>query len=315
MDIDGTLTSPPVPIPDLDGDQIPEILAPIHSPPQHALHLLPGSLSGRSSLTSPPPSPPSPALSTLTSPTPLLPSPPGDYDGDGTIEIALHNEATNTLWLLESLPLSGTPPHDSLTPDATLSLAAARPATAADLDGDGATDLIALSDAQAHIALGGAVDGIDLSLDGERLALAATHAAAADLDGDGTDDLVLGVPEGTSGRALAFTGGAPSAWRAEAPSLAVLDAVGPVAAGDLDGDGFADVIADTSGGGIVAVRGASALGGTIASGGVDLFLSTPRVDFGATLAAGDLDGDGLDDVIARSGPAGGSRVHWIRGSP
>lgn len=165
---------------------------------------------------------------------------------------------------------------------------------------------------------------IDGALAGDRLG---TSSATGDLNGDGYDDVLAGAPPaGNNGRAgsgsvFAFAGAASlptgtvdattAAFRVDGASAG--DAIGTsLATGDLDGDGFSELLvgalqAPTGRAGAGSV---SALSGNsiLPTGSVDLrdgSAAALRVDgasagdgFGATIAAGDFNGDGFDDLFA-----------------
>ena len=83
-----------------------------------------------------------------------------------------------------------------------------------------------------------------------------------------------------------------------------------VAAGDVDGDGRADIITGAGAGGGPHVRiwsGADfhEIGG--------FFAYHPAFPGGVTVAAGDVDGDGRADIITGAGPGGGPHVRVWNG--
>lgn len=84
-----------------------------------------------------------------------------------------------------------------------------------------------------------------------------------------------------------------------------------VAVGDVNGDGFADVItgAGASGGPHVKVFD-GLTGATIYS----FFAYDPAFRGGVTVAAGDIDGDGRADIITGAGPGGGPHVEVFSGA-
>jgi alpha-tubulin suppressor-like RCC1 family protein len=128
---------------------------------------------------------------------------------------------------------------------------------------------------------------------------------AGDVNADGYDDVVVGAPEyddglSARGRAYLYLGSA-AGLSATADWTAVSDLYwsrfgGPVAsAGDVDGDGYDDVVVGSDEGATVYLGSAAGLSSTAAW--------TAQPDqigayFGASVAsAGDVNGDGYDDVV------------------
>ncbi|HEV8323596.1 MAG TPA: thrombospondin type 3 repeat-containing protein, partial [Myxococcota bacterium] len=138
--------------------------------------------------------------------------------------------------------------------------------------------------------------------------------AVADVNGDGFDDLVVGAPNwgGVSGEGRAYVYRGTSSGLESAPSWSVdpTDEAGAefgfaVAAGDMNGDGWAEVLVgarDWGLGGVSAegrVYGyAGGPGGPAALPSWTLDASDQSgADFGAALALGDVNGDGFDDLV------------------
>jgi hypothetical protein len=132
-----------------------------------------------------------------------------------------------------------------------------------------------------------------------------------DYNGDGYADVVVGT--GAASPLAVFLGGAPPDTRADLqiPVDAQSVDVRVAAAGDVNGDGFADLaIGEPDLGKVLLVFGAATLHGT-----ADVTLTgSPDDQFGQAVAgAGDVDGDGFADVIVGAPGAKPAAAHLFRG--
>jgi hypothetical protein len=136
------------------------------------------------------------------------------------------------------------------------------------------------------------------------------NVACGDIDGDGVPELITGLGAGPDNETRVRAFDARTLTR-KADFLAY-DAGSRygvrVAAGDVDGDGKAEIITGPGpspvSGGLVRVFSADGtLRGQVEAFPVDPIYGDVAVPFGATVAAGDLDGDGKAEILASPGPA------------
>jgi autotransporter-associated beta strand protein/predicted outer membrane repeat protein len=137
------------------------------------------------------------------------------------------------------------------------------------------------------------------------------RTASADLTGDGVPDLIVGTGIGTLAQVQVIDGKTNTVAFSINPFPDFTQGVF-VAAGDLDGDGKADLIISPDEGGGPRVR--------IFAGGsftqlADFFgIDDPNFRGGARVAAGDFDGDGKADLVVAAGFGGGPRVALFNGA-
>ncbi len=139
------------------------------------------------------------------------------------------------------------------------------------------------------------------------------YVAAGDLNGDGAADLVVSPDEGGGPRVLALSGLDNFAKLADFFGIADPNFRGGcrVAVGDVNGDGFDDLIVAAGVGGgprVSGYDGKSLTAGAYVPVFNDFFAFEETLRNGAFIATGDVDADGLADLIAGGGPGGGPRV-------
>jgi VCBS repeat-containing protein len=135
--------------------------------------------------------------------------------------------------------------------------------------------------------------------------------AAGDVNGDGRADIITGAGPGGGPHVRIWDG----ATFTEIAGFFAYNSAFPggvsVAAGDVNGDGLADIVTGAGPGGGPHVRvwnGAdlSEIGG--------FFAYNSAFPGGVNVAAGDVDGDGLADIITGAGPGGGPHVRVWSGA-
>jgi len=134
--------------------------------------------------------------------------------------------------------------------------------------------------------------------------------ASGDVDGDGFADIITSADRGggpqvtiNSGR----DGALLSSFYATTPTFT---GGVRVAAGDINGDGFADVIAGAGPGGGPQV---TLFDGRTLSVLSAFYALPPTFTGGTFVAAGDLNGDGIAEIIAGAAPGGGPQVSVFNG--
>ncbi len=145
------------------------------------------------------------------------------------------------------------------------------------------------------------------------------NVAAGDLDGDGYDEIVTGAGPG------AVFGPHVRTWNVDGgDATAIADvsffAYGTlkwgvnVACGDIDADGYDEIITGAGPGAVFGphVRGWDVDGGPAAPLSWVSFMAYGTNKWGVNVAAGDLDGDGIDEIITAPGPSSQFGSH-IRG--
>jgi hypothetical protein len=253
----------------------------------------------------------------------------GDVDGDGYGDLAVGSPTEDTVYFYRGGPTGYAEPPSLVLSGSAKSRFGAAVSAAGDVNGDGYGDLIVglpirPAGAGSSVVGGarvyfGSASGLAPSSFAELTPPASSDeqgfgqfvSDAGDLDGDGLADVAVygGVGSFDPQRIYVYLGGAKSFGAAPDATLEYdgtnyswLDAANVlVCAGDLDGDGYADLAMATP-----------PLGAAYVIDHVSLFYGGPslspvpsrRIDsplatgdhFGLSLAASDFDGNGVDDL-------------------
>lgn len=197
---------------------------------------------------------------------------------------------------------------------------------AGDVNGDGFADIIVgtaeggIALGHAYVYFGGPLMDVtpDLTFTGNSDNLGVRVSGAGDVNGDGFADVIVGARMNDAGRAYAYFGGPEADAAADITFTAEADLGLSVSdAGDMNGDGYADVMVG-SGVGRMYVY----FGGPTPDGVADLVLTgVAGESFGeAASNAGDVNGDGYADVIVgaplnSAGGSGAGRAYVYFGGP
>lgn len=241
----------------------------------------------------------------------------GDVDGDGRGDLAVgapHADvgAPNGGVLRVLSGATGRVLATAAGDDSNDRLGAAL-AAAGDHDGDGLMDVLVGapmgSPASGEVRVVRGVDGATLrtyagSAAGERFG--AALAGLGDLDGDGIPDLAVGAPEAdaagsSSGRVVLLSGRSGALLREHVGAAWDRFGTSIASPGDLDGDGRADLLvgAPFSDGGGFNAGSVLAFSGADGSLLFDVHGAGPGDRLGERVAAaGDVDGDGIPDLVA-----------------
>ncbi|MEM1012062.1 MAG: hypothetical protein AAGI46_07550 [Planctomycetota bacterium] len=191
-----------------------------------------------------------------------------------------------------------------------------------DIDGDGTSDFIAGTPDDgnnngAAFVISGVDGSVVLDLRGQQAfdRLGWVVAGAGDVDGDGFPDLMVGVPGGNSETGLVHVvSGTTGAIIHSVKGDSIGDQFGSAvdAMGDVNGDGFDDIVVGSPSGGnrTGAVSIISGATGQVIRHCVGDELADR---FGSSLnAAGDINGDGVNDFVVGAENRSGGGGEYVR---
>lgn len=137
------------------------------------------------------------------------------------------------------------------------------------------------------------------------------RVAQGDVTGDGVADIVTGPGPGGGPDVRIFDGRNRTLVRNFMAYPASFAGGVYVAVGDVNGDGFADIITGAGSGGGPHVKVTSGKDGTVLQ---SFFAFASTFTGGVRVAAGNIDADNLADIVVAAGPGGGPHVKAIKGT-
>jgi hypothetical protein len=184
-----------------------------------------------------------------------------------------------------------------------------------DVNGDGATDLITATGpgSAPHVKVFSGRDSTELAsfFAYDPAFTGGVFVAAGDVNGDGRADIITGVDAGAGPHVKVFNGTSSEVLSSFFAFDAGFQGGVRVATGDLNGDGFADIIVATGPGGGPHIK---VFDGSNQSQIASFFAYAPTFTGGVYVASGDVNGDGIADIITGSGPGGGPHVKVFDGA-
>jgi hypothetical protein len=166
---------------------------------------------------------------------------------------------------------------------------------AGDINGDGRDDFITGAGTNGHVKVFDGRTGATIrSFFAFPGFTGGVNVAAGDINGDGRDDIIVGAGAGATPHVKVINGTTFATIRSFIAYPGYTGGV-TVAAGDINGDGRADIITGAANGGSTATPHVKVFSG--ANGAVIRSFLAFSGKAGVNVAAGDVNGDGRDDII------------------
>ncbi|HWD87509.1 MAG TPA: FG-GAP-like repeat-containing protein [Mucilaginibacter sp.] len=234
-----------------------------------------------------------------------------DIDGDGKPEIIVTNNLASSVSVFKNVGAKGTLSQASFMAKQDFSINS-DPTTvqAADIDGDGKVDLVVGTSAGFSVLKNGTPTGSQ-SFSFTRSDIKATGslfcAYAADIDGDGKIDVLLISPQHNGIGVYKNTTASGSAITFAAESIVnTTGSISGLVIADINGDGKPDLVIAPYAYNYSIIPSNSSVSSISFGPEVDLLVQAPDI---SAVVAGDIDGDGKNDIIGSDGYAVISLFH------
>ncbi|MBL8008380.1 MAG: FG-GAP repeat protein [Ignavibacteria bacterium] len=243
----------------------------------------------------------------------------GDVNGDGYSDVIagayFYNSSRGRVYMYDYFMKNEIIPDLSMTGEATINSFGTSVSSAGDVNGDGYSDVIvgasgySAQTGRSYIFFGGINmnNTADVTMTGEagNILFGGSVSSAGDVNGDGYSDVIIGASgySGYTGRAYIYFGGtsmdntADVIMTGESPSSFGKSVS---SAGDVNGDGYYDVIVGANDYSSNTGRAYIYLGGSSMNNTADVIMTGEATInyFGFSVStAGDVNGDGYSDVI------------------
>lgn len=180
-----------------------------------------------------------------------------------------------------------------------------------DVNGDGVPDVITGAGAGApggHVKVFDGATGAQVqsffSFDGFS---GGVRVASGDINGDGRPDIITGTGVG-GGHVKVFSGLDGSLLNSFLPYDAGFQGGVYVAAGDVNGDGIVDIVTGVGGDDSSSALSHVKVFDGQSGGLLSSFFAYGAAQGGVRVAVGDLDGDGIGEIVTGAGPGAGPHV-------
>lgn len=186
---------------------------------------------------------------------------------------------------------------------------------AGDVNGDGKADIIVAPDRGAppivRVFDGGTGNSIRTFFAYSAFFMGGVRVAAGDVNGDGKADIITAAGPGGGPHIKVFDGTSNTILQSFFAYSAGFTGGVYVAAGDVNGDGHADIVTGAGAGGGPQVK---VFAGTSNALLQSFFAYSVNFMGGVRVAAGDVNGDGRADIVTGAGPGGGPHVKVFDGA-